>query len=263
MDSLHYILILFLILIIGINNISIIKKYYYPWFFSFVKKITKKIKRYKCNLLPKKIIKTNEARKAEIYSNISFEELKLIQEKLSWKYDVAILNLNCNLNVGAIYRTGCLLGMSKYLILGKRIYYPKAQVGIDYTPIEYLDTFDRIRDRHDSRTVENFNIKIFLDYIRKNNLIPIIIEQNGTNLLKINFAKKESALINNEKYLFIFGNETHGVPRRLLNQAKINNWLILTIPQWGCAHSFNVSQAANIVMWKYYYDNISKLYQCI
>ena len=48
--------------------------------------------------------------------------------------------------------------------------------------------------------------------------------------------------------MFIFGNETHGVPSNLLSLAKTKNWLILSIPQWGCAHSFNVSQAANIIM---------------
>ena len=39
MDWLHYLLISVIITIILINNISSIRKYYYPWFFSLSKKI--------------------------------------------------------------------------------------------------------------------------------------------------------------------------------------------------------------------------------
>ena len=33
---------------------------------------------------------------------------------------------------------------------------------------------------------------------------------------------------------------------------KDYNAKVISHPQWGCAHSFNVSQAANIVMWNHY-----------
>ena len=261
MDFLHYILFFVILLLILINNISSIRKYYYPWFFSLSKKLVSSIKRHWKNTnLPKKIKKFEDAKKADFYSSFSFPQLKIIQKKLAWKYQVAVMNLNCNLNIGAIYRSGCLLGMDQYLILGKKIYHPKSQVGLDYVPIKYLDTFKKIRDRHDPTTIEDFNIKMFLNHITKNKLVPIIIEQGGVNLLEINFYKKEQELKDKEKYLFIFGNETHGVPSNLLKLAKLKKWLVVSIPQWGCAHSFNVSQAANIIMWKYYQDNINSFH---
>ena len=257
MDIFHLLLVIIIFILFVINNLPGIRKYYYPWFFSNMKSLTKAIKGHlKNNTLPKKIRKPESAKKADMYESFDFSKLKNIQNKLSWKYQVAVMNLNCNLNIGAIYRSGCLLGMGKYVILGKRIYQPKSQVGIDYVPIEYLDTFIRIRDRHDPSTIENFNIKVFEKYLTKNKLIPLIIEQGGINILNINFSTKEKELKQDEKYLFIFGNETHGVPSNLLKLAKTKKWLILSIPQWGCAHSFNVSQAANIIMWKYYQDNI-------
>ena len=257
MDILHYILIVIIFTLIVINNLPGIRKYYYPWFYSNMKSLTKALKGYmKNNTLPKKIEKPESAKKGDLYSSFNFKQLKEIQKKLSWKYQIAIMNLNCNLNVGAIYRSGCLLGMNKYVIMGKKIYHPRSQVGLDYVPIEYLDTFNKIRDRYDPSTIEDFNIKVFEKYLMKNKLIPLIIEQGGINILNINFANKEKELEKDEKYLFIFGNETHGVPSNLLSLAKTKKWLILSIPQWGCAHSFNVSQAANIIMWKYYQDNI-------
>lgn len=259
MDYLHYILIITIITIVLINNLPAIRRYYYPWFFSSIKSLTKAIQRHlNNNNLPKKEYKPEESKKSELYSSLSFKQLKDIQKKLSWKYQIAVMNLNCNLNIGAIYRTGCLLGMNKYVIMGKKIYNPRSQVGLDYVPIEYLDTFKKVRDRHDPSTIEDFDINKFSKYINKNKLVPIIIEQGGTNLLNINFKKEENKLVD-KKILFIFGNETHGVPSNLLNLAKTKKWLILSIPQWGCAHSFNVSQAANIIMWKYYSDNIKQL----
>lgn len=257
MDILHYILIVIIFTLIVINNLPGIRKYYYPWFYSNMKSLTKALQGYmKNNTLPKKVEKPESAKKGDLYSSFNFKQLKEIQKKLSWKYQIAIMNLNCNLNVGAIYRSGCLLGMNKYVIMGKKIYHPRSQVGLDYVPIEYLDTFKKIRDRYDPSTIEDFNIKVFEKYIMKNKLIPLIIEQGGINILNIDFAGKEKQLDKDEKYLFIFGNETHGVPSNLLSLAKTKKWLILSIPQWGCAHSFNVSQAANIIMWKYYQDNI-------
>ena len=147
------------------------------------------------------------------------------------------------------------MGMKEYIILGKKIYNPKSQVGLEYINIRYIDAFKKIRDRYDSSTVEDFNIDKFCKFISKNNMLPIIIEQGGTNIIDINFSKYQKI---DKHVLFIFGNETHGTPKILLRTAKANNWPILSIPQWGCAHSFNVSQSANIIMWKFYQDNITK-----
>ena len=255
MDYLHYLLTFAIVVIIMLNNISICKKYYIPFFFFLQKKylnLSKIKKIINKESVCEKHYKDEETKKSILYKNFNNEKIKIIQNKLSWNYQVAVMNLNSNLNIGAIYRTGCLLGMEKYIIIGKKIYNPRSQVGLDFVEIEYLDAFTKIRDRYDKSTVEDFNLKVFISYINFNKLTPILIEQGGINILKIDFKKFEDT----NKYLFIFGNETHGIPTNLIKLAKDKNWLILSIPQWGCAHSFNVSQASNIVMWKYYYDNI-------
>ena len=240
-----------------------IRKYYFPWFFSGCKKISRYIGKYFKKTFSNNTSKlgSNERKIFDFYKNMNLKDndFKLIQKKLSWPYQIAVFNLNSNLNVGAIYRTGCLLGMEKYLVLGKKIYNPKSQVGLDYVPIEYLDTFKYLRNRNDSKTIETFNLEFFIKYIKENNLVPILIEQGGTNLINVNFSHIKKNLKLNERLLFIFGNETHGISTNLINCAKKNKWITISIPQWGCAHSYNVSQAANIIMWKFYEDNIIHL----
>jgi len=254
MDLFH----IFLILIIMINNIPFFKKYYYPFFFAITKKFIKNLNIFQKNWKEIYIFKKKDVNYDRKINNfyLNNKNHKSIQKKLSWNFQIAVMNLNSNLNIGAIYRSGCLLGMNKYIILGKKIYNPKSQVGLNFVPIEYLDVFKNIRDRDDPKTIEELNIILFQDYIKKNNLIPVLVEQEGKNLLDINFHNLSESIHNEEKLLFVFGNETHGISNKLIKLAKIKKWLIITIPQWGCAHSFNVSQAANIIMWKFYQDNI-------
>ena len=130
MDFLHYFLISIIIIIIIVNNVSMIRKYYFPWFFSSCKKICKYIGKYFQKNISNNTSKSgsNERKIFDFYKNMNLKDndFKLIQKKLSWPYQIAVFNLNSNLNVGAIYRTGCLLGMEKYLVLGKKIYNPFA-----------------------------------------------------------------------------------------------------------------------------------------
>jgi tRNA G18 (ribose-2'-O)-methylase SpoU len=241
-----------------LNNVAIFKKYYYPVANRFILAICKYInkKTEEINLIKKhKEEKPPEKFTTAMYSKIPLEHLKIHQNNLSFNYSVAVLNLNSDLNIGAIYRSGCLLGMKKYYIFGKKIYYPKSQVGIELVDIKYIDIFPKLRDRNDKTTLDNFNEKMLIDFISEEEYIPIIIEHGGQNLVNINFKKLE---MQNKKYLFIFGNEKFGVPKKMIEIIKrFNNHLIISIPQWGCAHSYNVSQAANIVMWEYYRQNVN------
>ena len=254
----YYIPYLILIIYIILNNITVFKKYYHPATNRLIIAICKYIDKKTAEIKQIKIYngeeKTIEKFTTDMYLHI--KNIKHHQIKLSFNYSVAILNLNSNLNVGAIYRTGCLLGMNKYYIFGKKIYNPKSQVGLELIDVDYIDIFPKLRDRYDNTTLNTFNEKMFVDFFNNNKLIPIVIEQGGINIFNVNFNKLENS---NNKYIFIFGNEKFGVPKKMIDVIKkINNHLIISIPQWGCAHSYNVSQAANIIMWEYYRQNIHK-----
>lgn len=254
----QYIGYILLTIYIILNNVSTIKKYYYPAINKLVLAICKYIEKKTIEIKQIKMHKEEkppEKFTTELYAKIPMKNLKIHQNKLSFNYSIAVLNLNSDLNVGAIYRSGCLLGMNKYYIFGKKIYYPKSQVGLELVDIEYIDIFPKLRDRYDRTTLDNFNQIMFIKFLKDNNLTPIIIEQGGSNLFNVNFKRLEQS---DRKYVFIFGNEKFGVPKKMIEIIKgFSNHLIISIPQWGCAHSYNVSQAANIIMWEYFKQNTS------
>jgi hypothetical protein len=90
-----------------------------------------------------------------------------------------------------------------------------------------------------------------------NNILKVLDMPKVTpDLLNIGSKLKENK---RDNFLFILGNEKFGVPNKMIEIIKrFNNHLIISIPQWGCAHSYNVSQAANIIMWEYYRQNVTK-----
>ena len=51
------------------------------------------------------------------------------------------------------------------------------------------------------------------------------------------------------KYVFIFGNEVEGIQDEIINVSDE----VVEIPQVGTKHSLNVSVAAGIVLWDFFY----------
>ena len=259
---LNFILIPFLGIFIIRNNMFL-RKCWYPLILDFERRMRKIIKKKLKYLEP---LKTHRAIEEKInpfyenyikYHNISYDNLEkmdIIQSKLNLNYDMMVLNLNSNLNTGAIYRSGCLLGMNRYLIAGKKIYNVRSMVGYKFCPLEYLDIFPKLRNRMKPETLNNFNKKELISFLDKNNYYIYIIEQGGKSITN-SIINKEiyKNIYSKKKILYIMGNETFGVPKSMIILLK-NKYhaKVISIPQWGCAHSFNVSMAANIIMWNHY-----------
>ena len=144
-----------------------------------------------------------------------------IQSKLNLNYDMMVLNLNSNLNTGAIYRSGCLLGMNRYLIAGKKIYNVRSMVGYKFCPLEYLDIFPKLRNRMRPETLNNFDSKKLVSFLDKNNYHIYIIEQGG-EMITNNIINKEISenIYSKKKILYIMGNETFGVPKSMIILLK-------------------------------------------
>lgn len=111
---------------------------------------------------------------------------------------------------------------------------------------------DIITNLPDKNEQAKIDYKKFKKYIIDNNLQPIFIEQGGINILDFNFYFEK-------KPVFIFGNESHGIDKKLLNYCKdIKGFNIISIPQNGPLRSLNVCNSASIFLWKYYEKVILK-----
>lgn len=248
-----------------IRNNQYLRKCWYPIINDFDKRLRKYIKAKLKLLEPIKnhrdiMEKANPFYEEYMKKNkIDYHNINKLfehQNKLNLNYDMMVLNLNSNLNTGAIYRTGCLLGMHRYIIAGKKIYNVRSMVGYKFCPVDNLDIFPQMRNRMKPETLENYNVNMMKDFLNKNNYHIYIIEQGGKNILNNDIKKDITKNISSKrKILYIMGNETFGVPNSMIRMlVKDYKAKIISIPQWGCAHSFNVSQAANIIMWNHYYN---------
>jgi len=74
-----------------------------------------------------------------------------------------------------------------------------------------------------------------------------------------NSISLESFMPENEKYAIIFGNEVKGIDQEVMNRCDS----CIEIPQFGTKHSLNVSVAAGIVIWKFYFTFAFQLENCI
>lgn len=251
-----------------IRNNQYLRKCWYPLINDFDKRLRKYIKAKLKLLEPIKKHRDIMEKANPFYeeymkkNNINYNNINKLfdhQKKLNLNYDMMVLNLNSNLNTGAIYRTGCLLGMNRYIIAGKKIYNVRSMVGYKFCNVNHLDIFPQIRNRMKPETLENYDVNMMKDFLNDNKYHIYIIEQGGKNIMN-NDIKKDITknIYSKRKILYIMGNETFGVPNSMIRMlVKEYKAKIISIPQWGCAHSFNVSQAANIIMWNHYYNFLS------
>ena len=86
-------------------------------------------------------------------------------------------------------------------------------------------------------------LKLLKNYRKKD--VKIISVEQADESLKI----EKFNPIKGTKYAFIFGNEVDGVSDDIINVSDE----VVEIPQVGTKHSLNVSVAAGIVLWDFFY----------
>jgi tRNA G18 (ribose-2'-O)-methylase SpoU len=80
------------------------------------------------------------------------------------------------------------------------------------------------------------------------------LKKRGTKIISIEQADRSLKIENfkpfkDHKYAFIFGNEVDGIQNEIMNVSDE----VVEIPQVGTKHSLNVSVAAGIVLWDFFY----------
>lgn len=193
-----------------------------------------------------------------IYQNDSEEEIKKKLFDKSYNYDVLSFNIHSCLNIGNMIRSSNLCGIRKFIIFGRRHYDKRSAVGAQHYSI--VERVNALKNRKTQLTTtladDDYEIdeKIFIQYIRDNNYIPVFIEQdtysikfNNKNVTQI--IKKANEL--NKIIILIFGNESTGIPKNILDTRNEYESFTLELKQEGCIQSFNVSNCASIVMYKF------------
>jgi tRNA G18 (ribose-2'-O)-methylase SpoU len=193
-----------------------------------------------------------------IYNNDSDEEIKKKLYEKSYNYDILSFNIHSCLNIGNMIRSSNLCGIRKFIIFGRRHYDKRSAVGA-----QHYSTIERIYGLKNGKTEltttleeDDYEIdeNVFIDFIKKNNYIPVFIEQDNQSIM-FNNQNVKNIIKNAEKInktiILIFGNESIGIPQNILNTRNEYESFTLELNQSGCIQSFNVSNCASIVMYKF------------
>ena len=201
----------------------------------------------------KKYEHENKYNVSELFKNYNEDKLIKISKLFMNNFDVMIFNFNGSLNVGNIMRLSCIYGANNYYIVGRKVYDSRSCVGANrYLNVHILK--DIILELPDKSVNPKVDKEKFRNFFIDNNLQPIFIEQGGNYINEIKFNELKT----DKKFVFIFGNESYGIDKEVIDYCKdIKGFTILSIPQIGILRSLNVSNSASIILWEYYKQVLS------
>lgn len=204
----------------------------------------------KFSMAYKEKIRENNKRLLNVHGflqQLSEEKLGQINSANKLNYSVAVLNLFGDLNIGMIMRTAAVYSAKKFVIFGRKKMDARSCVGSN----NYIDVIHIPNSFEDSEK-ESICPEIFRNVMEEHNFIPIFVEQNGKNILDVNWKVVENAIPDGKEICFIFGNEGTGISAPILQSHKLFiGSEIISIPQTGIMRSLNVSSAAAIVLWEF------------
>ena len=168
----------------------------------------------------------------DFFQRMDNDKVKEISLKLSLPAVLVLFNVDGGINISMAIRSAALFGFSDVYIVGRRKRDKRGDVG----SCNYINV----------NQVSDINNEFF----KENNLMPIILEQNGQPLEEFDFRPyfPNTSFNGNSdtsfKVAFIVGSEQEGVTIKL-------KCPIITISQYGVMRSFNVAMASSIVMYEY------------
>jgi len=152
---------------------------------------------------------------------------------------VILDNIRSIHNVGSIFRTSDSFLIEKIIISGYT-----ATPENDRMKKTALGSSDSVDWEYSDDIIET------IKKLQKKDVKIISIEQADESLKIEKFNP-----VSGTKYAFIFGNEVDGVSDDIINVSDE----VVEIPQVGTKHSLNVSVAAGIVLWDFFFKTELKL----
>lgn len=198
------------------------------------------------------------------FRNNSVEENQELTRILAHEDVILALNPACWYNIGTMIRSAFLFGFAKFIILGRSQYDKRTAVGTNhYVEIEKYNIMEGVNNEH-------FSAEKMLAYLALPHLKDyyfIFVEQCEWStplhhaVEKLKELDKNSNVPNESnrskinKKMFIFGSESEGIPRLVLEHYRNHNRaLFVEIPQRGIGRSHNISTAMGCILWEFYRD---------
>lgn len=188
------------------------------------------------------------------------EFLKEYSNSMNLNYEVMILSICGDLNVGTILRTAHMFGVKKFIVYGKKKFDTRSTVGaLSYTNHERVFGL-KDRDKTEKKILTTTDRIICPEtlyrHLMDNDLIPVLVEQHSSAIFldELNWNERETLIdFPNKRFCFILGNEGLGISDDVINRClEIEGSFVLSIRQMGILRSLNVSAAASIVLYNYY-----------
>ena len=167
--------------------------------------------------------------------NTELNRKSIVDFKKSKKTSAIVIldNLRSIHNVGSIFRTSDSFLIEKIIISGYTATPENSRM--EKTALGSSDSVDWEYSDDIIETIKK---------LQKKDVKIISVEQADESLKIEKFNP-----IKGNKYAFIFGNEVDGVSDDIINVSDE----VVEIPQVGTKHSLNVSVAAGIVLWDFFY----------
>ena len=185
------------------------------------------------------------------YQGLEPEQLKKIQNGLSFNCEVLLFNIRTSGNIAMIIRTACLMGCKQVIICGRKHYDKRFTVGAEnYIPVNYIEkplkvTINCKKGTNPVEYIEtyDYNVEEFIKCCEGRT--PVFLEQGGKDIRGISWKLVENPLV-------ILGNESIGIPRDFIKSVKevLPQTLTVSIQQYSVMRSLNVAVAASIVLWE-------------
>jgi len=167
--------------------------------------------------------------------NTELNRKSIVDFKKSKKTSAIVIldNLRSIHNVGSIFRTSDSFLIEKIIISGYTATPENSRM--EKTALGSSDSVDWEYSDDIIETIKK---------LQKKDVKIISVEQADESLKIEKFNP-----IKGTKYAFIFGNEVDGVSDDIINVSDE----VVEIPQVGTKHSLNVSVAAGIILWDFFY----------
>lgn len=158
------------------------------------------------------------------------EEIVSIQAQACLPYAIAVINVNGDLNLGMMMRSGVLFAAERMLTFGKKRYDRRSTVGA-HNYIELVQIESELEGHVVPRA-------IFDEAMNHYCYQPVFMENSGQDINLFDFSGVVSS---GKKPCLVFGNEGYGIP-----DSFIGNDPCVKIKQLGVMRSLNVSAACAI-----------------